>query len=168
VCVAYFLSFKSLSQEWRVKHLFFPQMTCWLISKLCNKNSSQLVQLLENFLLKENYLATDTHTPSLSPNDGCFVAALYYYFFLGLHILSGLLISCYCRFIFQVKWHIWKGATFCPASREHCVQPSVNSASLLLNWFDLPLLFSPSLQWINGNTCHPVSSPIGSSLVGTK
>lgn len=48
-----------------------------------------------------------------------------------------------------------KGATFCPASREHCVQPSINATSLLV----ICLLSSvlPSLQWINGTPVLPAS-----------
>lgn len=48
-----------------------------------------------------------------------------------------------------------KGATFCPASREHCVQPSINATSLPV----ICLLSSvlPSLQWINGTPVLPAS-----------
>lgn len=48
-----------------------------------------------------------------------------------------------------------KGATFCPASREHCVQPSFNATSLPV----ICLLSSvlPSLQWINGTPVLPAS-----------
>lgn len=48
-----------------------------------------------------------------------------------------------------------KGATFCPASREHCVQPSINATSLPV----LCLLSSvlSSLQWINGTPVLPAS-----------
>lgn len=49
------------------------------------------------------------------------------------------------------------GATFCPASREHCVRPSVNATSL-------PVICSLSsvhlsLQWINGTPVLPAFQP---------